>query len=544
MAILDTHGRPLERAALKAPQTAPLLRLQQSFAGHPVRGLTPERMASMLTAAESGDLAAQADLFQDMEERDPHLHAEMAKRRRAMLGLTWSIEPPPAPSAKEKRQAKGVAELLTALPDFEDTLLDALDAIGHGFACLEIRWAQIGGAWLPEEIAHRPQNWFRLDKDTRQELHLNDGSSDGVPLWPFGWIVHRHAARSGYLTRAGLYRVLAWPWIMRQFSLRDMAEWLEIYGLPLRIGKYPVGAQPDDKAVLARAVRDLGRNAAGIMPEDMAVELVAAATGAADPFMAMVAYCDSAMSKAILGGTLSSTPGATGMGSGVANLQGEVRRDLLVSDARQLQGTLSRDLVWPIAALNGLGDDPRRAPRLTFDTREAADLTAFSQSIERLVKAGLGPHIPVAWVREQTGIPEPAEGDTVLALPAPAAAAAAPGGDGGSADAGSGSAALGATGGVRLAADPGAGRPGSFSPGQQRVEALVAATLARASSPIPIARLRAVIAAATDPQDLEARLAKLYGETVPGAAAFRELTERALFTADVLGYRNAEVGED
>jgi phage gp29-like protein len=40
-----------------------------------------------------------------------------------------------------------------------------------------------------------------------------------------------------------------------------------------------------------------------------------------------------------------------------------------------------------------------------FETREPADLTAFSQSLERLVNAGMGAHIPVAWVREQAGIP-------------------------------------------------------------------------------------------------------------------------------------------
>jgi phage gp29-like protein len=279
---------------------------------------------------------------------------------------------------------------------------------------------------LLPQISFRPQRWFTVDKATRNELRLRDvGSADGQALQPFSWIAHVHRSRNGYLARGGLARVLAWPYLFKHYSIRDLAEFLEIYGLPLRIGKYPVGAQADDKAVLARAVRDLGRNAAGIMPEDMQVELVAAAEGQADAFMAMVEYCDRAISKAVLGGTLSSTAGATGLGSGVAELQGEVRRDLLVSDARQLQGTLTRHLLWPLAALNGLGDDPRRGPRWVFDTSESEDLDAFSQSIERLVKAGMGPHMPVAWVRERAGIPEPAAGEATLAAPAPEPAPAA-----------------------------------------------------------------------------------------------------------------------
>jgi hypothetical protein len=75
---------------------------------------------------------------------------------------------------------------------------------------------------------------------------------------------------------------------MRQVSLRDMADWLEIYGLPMRLGYYRAGAEANEKSVLYRAVRDLGRHAAGIMPEGMRIELLAAAEGQADPFMTMV----------------------------------------------------------------------------------------------------------------------------------------------------------------------------------------------------------------------------------------------------------------
>lgn len=505
MAIVDAAGRPIQPKTLRQDQTATIVSLQRSFAGHPVRGLTPAIMASLLEGAEQGDLSSQADLFQDMEERDPHLHAEMAKRRRAILGLPWQIEPPPAATAKEKRQARAVQGLMEAIPDLEDTILDLMDAVGHGFVCCEITWSP-GPERLPERIVHRPQSWFQVDRATRQELHLRDQTSDGAALWPMGWIQHRHAARSGYLARSGLYRVLAWPWIMRQFSLRDMAEWLEIYGLPMRLGFYPPGAEAAEKATLYRAVQDLGRHAAGIMPEGMRIELQNAAEGQSDPFMAMVNYCDQVMSKAILGGTLSSTPGATGMGSGVATLQGEVRRDLLVSDARQVQGTLTRDLVWPIAALNGLGDDPRRGPRWVFDTREPGDLTAFSQSLERLVNAGMGQHIPVSWVQEEAGIPVVSAGEPTLAAPVTPLPQAGGGGGGG-----------GRTPQAAPAPDPTAAaaqpRPAS-APDYAEAHTAALGTAAQAPLDAWLARIRAemdtAIAAGEAMPDLAERLLRLY----------------------------------
>ena len=421
-AVRDYFGRQVQPRTLAEPQTdqAATQHLHRTWGDHPVHGLTPQRMAALMEGAEGGDLARQSDLFADMRDTDPHLDAEMGKRERAILTLPWSVEPPRNPSAREKRQAKALGEIVAAVPDLEDVLLQMMDAAGHGFACLEITWARPGaGERLPERIEHRPQSWFQTDQLTRSEIRLRDQTPGGAELWPMGWITHRHAARSGYLWRSGLYRTLSWPWIMRQFALRDMAEWLEIYGLPMRLGYYRPGAEKSEKATLYRAVRDLGRHAAGIMPEGMRVELLEAARGDPDPFARMIEHAEAVISRAILGGSLSSTPAATGLGSGVADLQGEVKRDLLLSDARQIAGTLNRDLLWPIAALNGLATTPDRCPVWQFDTREPADLTAFSQSLERLAAAGMGPHIPVRWVQEQAGIPAPVEGEETLGSAAP-----------------------------------------------------------------------------------------------------------------------------
>jgi phage gp29-like protein len=522
LAVKDALGQPVAERTLRERQsdTPRLERLHGRLADHPVRGLTPQRMASMLDAADEGDVAQQSALFHDMRDRDPHLDAEMGKRERAILTVPWSIEPPRGASREEVARTEQLAELVAAIPDVEDVLLGMMDAAGHGFSCQEVTWSEpSAGERLPVRIEHRPQTWFRLDRETRTEIRLIDDTGQGEPLWPMGWMVHRHAARAGYIYRGGIYRVLAWPWAFRQFSLRDMGEWLEIYGLPMRIGKYPSGAQPDDKRVLARAVQDIGRHASGIMPADMEIELKEAAKGQSDPFLAMVEYADRCISRAILGGTLSSTAESTGMGSGTADLQGEVRRDLLVSDCRQTASTLTRDLLWPIAVLNGLFDDPRRCPVWTYDTREPEDLTAFSQSLERLVNAGAGGHIPVSWVREKAGIPEPVGDEPTLARPV--ADVQPP---------------TGRQMAASLAAEPDAGKP--LSPGQQRADALVDAAAAeaeRTGGPIPAADILAAVRAARSPEDLEARLLSLL-DGGWDESAYRTLLDRAIFTADVSGY--------
>lgn len=418
VAIVDQYGKPIAREILAEPQTARVGALHREFASHPGKGLTPGKLASIFTAAEQGDLIAQADLGEDMEERDGHIHAEMSKRKRALLGLPWDIVPPRNASMQEKKAAELVREIMLDMTDLEDVMFDAMDAVGKAYSGQEIEWMRQGKLWMPAVIHYRPASWLTVDQATRSELRLRtDSSVDGVPLQPFGWIVHIHKAKSGYIARGGLLRVLAWPYLFKNYAVGDLAEFLEIYGLPLRLGKYPVGSSPEEKATLLRAVTSIGHAAAGIIPDGMLIEFEEAAKGASDPYMAMIDWCERTQSKAILGQTLSAESKSTGLGSGVANLQGEVRRDLMVSDARQLAGTLTRYLVYPLIALNTTGIDINRCPRFVFDTQEAEDIKTYSEALPKLV--GVGMQIPQSWAHDRLRIPQPQQGDAVLSAAKP-----------------------------------------------------------------------------------------------------------------------------
>lgn len=417
--IVDMNGNPISTGQIKESQTAKVSWMRQTFAGHPSRGLTPAKLARIMDAAEQGDIQSQHELFLDIEEKDGHVFAEMSKRKSALLTVDWDIVPPRNASAKEKKSAAYIKELMLDVPDLEDLIKDCLDAIGHGFACLEISWQMLGKEWLPKKIEHRPQSWFQTDRETRTELRLRDGSLDGAALQPFGWITHIHKAKSGYLARSGLHRVLAWPFLFKNYSVRDLAEFLEIYGLPLRIGTYPQGSSEDEKNTLMQAVLSIGHDAAGIVPEGMLIDFKEAAKGASDPYAFMMDWCERTQSKAILGGTLTSQADGKTSTNALGNVHNEVRKDLMISDARQLAGTLTRDLVYPLYALNVGGiEDIRRCPRLVFDMGGAEDLGLYADALPKLVDVGLT--VPVSWAREKLRIPQPEGDEPVLVRAQPA----------------------------------------------------------------------------------------------------------------------------
>lgn len=411
--IVDVAGNPIKRSTLSEPQTSKLAQLHREFASHPSRGLTPVRLAQILQSAEQGNIREQHDLFADMEEKDAHIFADMSKRKRALLTVEWDIAPPRNASSTERKLAGYVKELMQDIPNFEDVILDALDAIGHGFSCQEIEWELLGGERVPKKITHRPQSWFQVDRLTRTELRLRDMSLDGQALQPFGWITHIHQAKSGYIARAGLHRVLAWPFLFKTYSVGDLAEFLEIYGLPMRLGTYQSGASDDEKATLLRAVMSIGHDAAGIIPEGMMIDFKEAAKGSETPFMAMVDWCERSQSKAILGGTLTSQADGKSSTNALGNVHNEVRHDLMISDAIQLAATLTRDLVYPLLILNKGGvEDRRRLPKFVFRVREIEDLTTLADALPKLV--GIGMKIPEDWVHERAGIPLAEDGTRVL----------------------------------------------------------------------------------------------------------------------------------
>ena len=418
--IMDRFGNPIDAGKIKDNQTARLTTLHREFAGHPSRGLTPAKLAHILEGAEHGNIIAQHELFLDMEEKDAHIHAEMSKRKRAVLTLDWDVMPPKAASKSDIDLAAEAKELLQAVPDIENVFLDALDAIGHGFSCLEIEWEKLGRhARIPKQISHRPQQWFQTDSATRSQIRLRNSAPEGAELWEFGWITHVHKAKSGYLARAGLHRVLAWPYLFKNFSVRDLAEFLEIYGLPLRLGTYPNGASNEEKSTLLRAVMQIGHDAAGIIPEGMAIEFMDAATGSHEPFTAMIDWCERSQSKAILGGTLTSQADGKSSTNALGNVHNDVRHDLMVSDAMQLASTINRDLLYPLLAINSGIPDIRRMPRLVFDTREPADLKTYAEALPNLVEVGA--RVPLEWIHHKLRIPMAKQGEPVLQRKTPLA---------------------------------------------------------------------------------------------------------------------------
>ena len=147
-------------------------------------------------------------------------------------------------------------ELLEDSPGWMMPSLTPPDAVLKGFSAQEFSGWEWWGLQLPKGIVWRdPLPGSRPTRMTGTRLRLRDGSSEGRPSIPFGWIMQQGQVRNpGYPARTGLIRTLVWPSLFKNYSVRDLAEFLEIYGLPVRLQIPGRGHREGEKATLLQAV--------------------------------------------------------------------------------------------------------------------------------------------------------------------------------------------------------------------------------------------------------------------------------------------------
>ncbi|MCP1375381.1 DUF935 domain-containing protein [Dyella lutea] len=423
--ILGPDGQPLELAVLQEEIARPTVTGIRSVWGYaPMAGsLTPSRLAAILTDAVEDWPRDYLTLAEEMEERDWHYSAVLGTRKRAVSGLEMSVESA-SDDANDKKLADAVRELIRAAA-FGDMVDDCMDALGKGFSAVEIIWDRSGKEWQPC-YQWRDPRFFRFDYATQSELLLlDDEHIMGKPLPPYKFIQHRPRLKSGLTIRGGLARLVAAAYMCKSYTLTDWLAFAEVFGMPLRIGRYSPGATQADINTLITAVANIGTDAAAILPKSMEIEfeqLAKTSDGGDKVFMGLADWLDRQVSKAVLGQTATTDAISTGLGSNTASVHNEVRTDIQIADGRQLANTLNRDLVRPFIDLNY--GPQQRYPRIELRVLESEDTQALATALSLLVPLGL--RVGQSVVRDKLGVPDPDKDEELLQPPAPAPAPVAP----------------------------------------------------------------------------------------------------------------------
>lgn len=375
--------------------------------------ISPSTLAQRLKKAEGGDIFEQQSLFNMMEQKDAHLFAELSKRRRALLALDWRLVPPENATDSEIKQTEQAQDLIKSISKFDEALFNISDGIGKGFSYSSIKWGLVDSKNVIEALTFTSQTQFVLD-EKKETLRLrNDFKLDGDELIQYGWVKHHHVALSGNIATSSLFRTLAWIFVFKHYSIRDLAAFLEVYGMPIRVGTYRGNPTRKEKLTLLKAVRNLGHDAFGIKPDSMDIDFKEAGKGRSADFIGSIEYWDKAYSKAILGGTLTTQADGKSSTNALGTIHNDVRREVLEADAKQIAATITQDIVKPLELFNGLASGGRGA---TFEFVLIEEIDQVL-TIEMLTKSvALGMKIPLDWVHQKMQIPVAKDDEEVISL--------------------------------------------------------------------------------------------------------------------------------
>ena len=408
--IVDKHGKPLQRQLTSELAAPTLTGIRTVWDATVAGGLTPFKLASLLQGAAAGDAHDYLTLAEEMEERDLHYRCELSKRKLAVASLPVTVEAA-SDDARDQTLADEV-RALTKRPGFRGLMKDLLDGIGKGYSVCEIIWEH-GGKWLPSRYEWRDPRFFTFDLVSRRQIRLLESADvmEGIELAQHKFLCHVPHLKTGIPIRGGIARVAAWAYLCKNFTLKDWMAFAEVFGMPLRVGKYQPGASVNDIAILKSAVANLGSDAAAVIPESMQIEFIDSVKGVSGTnvmFEKLADWLDTQVSRGILGqsATTSGTPGKLGGDEA----QSEVREDIRDDDALQLAETINRDLIRSFIDLNfGVQE---HYPELIIRAVDQEDLTLLTLALEKLVPLGL--RVEQSVVRDKLGLPDPEEGAECL----------------------------------------------------------------------------------------------------------------------------------
>jgi phage gp29-like protein len=331
----------------------------------------------------------------------------MQTRKLAVTGLDWEVQPF-SQDERDKEVADFVDEQLKGIENFDEVLIDMLDAIGKGISIMELAWTVEDGKNVIEDIEYVHPKKLVWDSTT-DELKICTGEyPSGVELPENKFVVHKYKAKSGHASR-----VVSWMYLFKNYDIKDWVSFCEVFGMPLRLGKYDASASEDDKKQLMEAIISLGTDAAGIVPSSTMIEFIESQkTTSVEIYEKLARYCDEQISKAILGQTLTSDSG--GGSYAQSKTHDEVRHDLTVADAKALAVTIRRDIIRPLVEFN-FGTDVD-IPFFGFDCHEVEDQKEVVE-IYKTLACDMGLEIPKSHIYKKFNIPKPEDGEEVLEPP-------------------------------------------------------------------------------------------------------------------------------
>lgn len=330
--------------------------------------LSSQSLASVLPSADQNPdeilKKKGAKIYDEMEEKDAHLYAVYQTRKSAISLIPWYILP-----ADNSDRSRELADFVFQVIDdirgpFCEKIKALNDAIGKGFAVLEICWIPITkGKWkgkfgIEDLVFHKQKFWRfkerRYNKGLNQDVILfNPNPSHTMDAVPVPWSQVIHYAFDGQESFYGkaAFKPLFWYYWFKKEGWKSWIIYLNKFGMPTVAGQYPNTATPNEKSALLEVVQSIQEETGIIFPDTMLIKLLEASRAGNASYEALSHACNAEMSKGILGATQTVEEGKRGSYA-LSRAHSDIRELRVEADAIPSADVIQQQLVKRIIDFN------------------------------------------------------------------------------------------------------------------------------------------------------------------------------------------------
>ncbi len=284
--------------------------------GIPTVSFTP---TSYKKAYKDFRLGIYRDLIEMMNRAEVDSHvAGCLVGRRAGFQRPFSVTPY-SDNASDKERALFIYNVIKNL-NYRQMFKDIQEAINKKFSVIDFEWDAVDGKQIPISHKQIEQKYFRFDP------------KDGILKVDFGKTLIDIPPEVLVCQTEEMPIILPVlrDFILKEFGLESWAGFIEAFGEPLIIGKYPSGADADFKTALETAVNNIARSGRGIMPDGSEIDIKETSKNTGD-HEKFVDGANKGIAISILGHA-NAVESSKGLQVGENMSQYKVRREIAIDD--------------------------------------------------------------------------------------------------------------------------------------------------------------------------------------------------------------------
>lgn len=392
------------------------------------REVAPSEVHRIKRSASTGNLGRLYDLYAKMESTDSRYGGLVNSFKSAIAGMPLKIIAAEGASVGEQEIAEdyvSVIEENLATLDTHKLKKEFSDAYIRGAKVFELRYGIHDYPYgkklaMIDEVRTIPGAALRMDNrhdsETKGEMMIVEkGDFDGTPLSEYEnekFVLLEDGPGKGFYDTMGCARqCLSW-YLTKIYSQLWWTEFVEVYGQPMRIARYPEGVGDKSKKTMEKFLKTLGKSAYGLFPQGMQLQLVEAnKSGTVTTYQDIIKMANDEMAIAVMGQV--DTMGGRKEGSyAKTKVLDGVRYEILQNVAKIVEkgfNALARDLIY----VNYGGDvKDRLLPTIKPILVSPEDAKTKVETYNEMQKGGVA--VPLDHYYEQTGTPKPKPGEKVI----------------------------------------------------------------------------------------------------------------------------------